>query len=325
MFNIINESKDPYFNLALEEYALKNIEGDIVIFWQNENTVVVGRNQNTHEEINHEYVNKNNVNVVRRLSGGGAVYHDNGNLNFTFITDGKRENVNNYKKFTEPVVNVLKLLRVEAEFSGRNDIVIDEKKISGNAQYYFGNRMLHHGTLLFDADLSVLGKVLNVKYDKIESKGIKSVRSRVTNIYPYLKEKLMIEEFKKILISNILMEGARNYILSDTENLAVENLAKEKYRDWDWNFGKSPEFKISKRKRYDGGELDIRINVSEGRIDEIKIYGDFLGYRGTEEIEKVLTGKRFNEKELADCIKDVDIQKYFYDIKKEDIIDCIFY
>jgi len=325
MFNIINESKDPYFNLALEEYALKNIEGDIVIFWQNENTVVVGRNQNTHEEINHEYVNKNNVNVVRRLSGGGAVYHDNGNLNFTFITDGKRENVNNYKKFTEPVVNVLKLLGVEAEFSGRNDIVIDEKKISGNAQYYFGNRMLHHGTLLFDADLSVLGKVLNVKYDKIESKGIKSVRSRVTNIYPYLKEKLMIEEFKKILISNILMEGARNYILSDTENLAVENLAKEKYRDWDWNFGKSPEFKISKRKRYDGGELDIRINVSEGRIDEIKIYGDFLGYRGTEEIEKVLTGKRFNEKELADCIKDVDIQKYFYDIKKEDIIDCIFY
>jgi lipoate-protein ligase A len=325
MFNIINESKDPYFNLALEEYALKNIEGDIVIFWQNENTVVVGRNQNTHEEINHEYVNKNNVNVVRRLSGGGAVYHDNGNLNFTFITDGKKENVNNYKKFTEPVVNVLKLLGVEADFSGRNDIVVDGKKISGNAQYYFGNRMLHHGTLLFDTDLSVLGKVLNVKSDKIESKGIKSVRSRVTNIYPYLKENLGIEEFKKILISNILMEGAKNYILSDRENLAVENLAKEKYRDWDWNFGKSPEFTISKRKRYDGGELDIRINVSEGIIDSIKIYGDFLGYRGTEEIEKVLTGKRFNEKELACCIKDLNIEKYFCDFREEEIIDCIFY
>ncbi|WP_321329567.1 lipoate--protein ligase [uncultured Ilyobacter sp.] len=325
MFNIINESKDPYFNLALEEYALKNIEGDVVIFWQNENTVVVGRNQNTHEEINHEYVNKNNVNVVRRLSGGGAVYHDNGNLNFTFITDGKRENVNNYKKFTEPVVNVLKLLGVEADFSGRNDIVVDGKKISGNAQYYFGNRMLHHGTLLFDVDLSVLGKVLNVKSDKIESKGIKSVRSRVTNIYPYLKENLGIEEFKKILISNILMEGAKNYILSDRENLAVENLAKEKYRDWDWNFGKSPEFMISKRRRYDGGELDIRINVSEGIIDSIKIYGDFLGYRGTEEIEKVLTGKRFNEKELACCIKDLNIEKYFCDFREEEIIDCIFY
>ncbi|WP_320045658.1 lipoate--protein ligase [uncultured Ilyobacter sp.] len=325
MLNIINESKDPYFNLALEEYALKNIEEDIVIFWQNENTVVVGRNQNTHEEINSEYVNKNNVNVVRRLSGGGAVYHDGGNLNFTFITDATKDSVNNYKKFTEPVVNALKVMGVEAEFSGRNDIVVEGKKISGNAQYYFGNRLLHHGTLLFDADLSVLGKVLNVRSDKIESKGIKSVRSRVTNIYSHLKEKVSVDEFKKRLILNILMEGAKNYILSDRENLAVENLAKEKYRDWEWNFGKSPEFKISKRKRYGGGELDIRVNVSEGRIDEIKIYGDFLGYRGTDEIERILTGERFNEKELSECIKNLDIQKYFHDIKAEDIIDCIFY
>ena len=325
MLNIINKSKDPYFNLALEEYAIKNIKGDILIFWQNENTVVVGRNQNTHEEINHEYVNKNNVNVVRRLSGGGAVYHDNGNLNFTFITDSTMNSINNYKKFTEPVVNALKLLGVDAEFSGRNDIVVDGKKISGNAQYYFGNRLLHHGTLLFDSDLSVLGKVLNVKSDKIESKGIKSIRSRVSNISPYLKENIEIDEFKKILISNILVEGSKNYILSDKEKLEIEDLANEKYRGWEWNFGKSPEFKISKRKRYDGGELDIRINVSKGRIDEIKIYGDFLGYRGTEEIEKVFTGKRFSEKELDDCIKDLEIQKYFYDIKKEDIIDCIFY
>lgn len=325
MFNIINKSKDPYFNLALEEYALKNIKGDIVIFWQNENTVVVGRNQNAYEEINHEYVNENNVNVVRRLSGGGTVYHDFGNLNFTFITDATKDSVNNYKKFTEPVVKALKAIGVEAEFSGRNDIVVEGKKISGNAQYYFGNRLLHHGTLLFDADLSVLGKVLNVKADKIESKGIKSVRSRVTNIYPYLKEKVSIDEFKERLILNILMDGANNYILSDRENLMVENLAKEKYRDWNWNFGKSPKFNISKRKRYAGGELDIRINVSEGKIDEIKIYGDFMGYRGTEEVEKILTGKRFDEKELTECINNLVIQQYFYDIKEDDIIDCIFH
>ncbi|WP_372714707.1 lipoate--protein ligase [Ilyobacter sp.] len=325
MLNIINKSKDPYFNLALEEYALKNIKGDIVIFWQNENTVVVGRNQNTHEEINHEYVRMNNINVVRRLSGGGAVYHDGGNLNFTFITDATKDNVNNYKKFTEPVVSSLNLMGVMAEFSGRNDIVIDGKKISGNAQYYFGNRLLHHGTLLFDADLAILGKVLNVKTDKIESKGIKSVRSRVTNIYPYLKEKVNIDEFKKKLILNLLMGGAENYILSDKENLIVENLAEEKYRDWNWNFGKSPEFKITKRKRYKGGEVEIRMNVSQGKIDEIKIYGDFLGYRGTEEIERILTGKRFHEKDLVDCIKDLDIEKYFCEIKVEDIMDCIFY
>ncbi|WP_319371492.1 lipoate--protein ligase [uncultured Ilyobacter sp.] len=325
MLNIINESKDPCFNLALEEYALKEIKGDVVIFWQNENTVVVGRNQNTHEEINHEYVTVNNVRVVRRLSGGGAVYHDNGNLNFTFITNATRDSVNNYKKFTEPVVNALRMLGVEAEFSGRNDIVVEGKKISGNAQYYAGNRLLHHGTLLFDADLSLLGKVLNVRADKIESKGIKSVRSRVANIYPYLKKNINIEEFKKVLVTNILMEGSQNYILSDEENLKVENLAREKYRNWEWNFGKSPEFKISKRKRYTGGELDIKLNVSEGIIEQIKIYGDFLEYRGIEEIEKILIGKRFVEKDLADCIKRIDIEKYFCDIKAEEIIDCIFY
>ncbi len=325
MFNIINKSRDPYFNLALEEYVLKNIEGDVVIFWQNDNTVVVGRNQNTYEEINHEYVKSNGVKIVRRLSGGGAVYHDKGNLNFTFITDGTRENINNYKKFTEPVVNALKFMGVEAEFSGRNDIVVDSKKISGNAQYYYRNRLLHHGTLLFKADLCTIGKVLNVKEDKIESKGIKSVKSRVTNIYPYLNEEMNIEQFKDILISKILMDGATNYELTDEDFLAIEKLAQEKYRDWDWNFGNSPEFEILKRRRYRGGELDIRMNISHGMISEIKFYGDFLGYRGTEEFENILIGKKLQESEIIDAIKKIDIENIFGEINEDEIINCIFY
>jgi lipoate-protein ligase A len=325
MLNIINNSKDPYFNLALEEYVLKNIEDDVVIFWKNEKTVVIGRNQNIYEEINYKYIKENKINIVRRLSGGGAVYHDDGNLNFTFITKGAKENINNYKKFTDPVINALQSIGVEAEFSGRNDIVVDGKKISGNAQYYYGDRLLHHGTLLFDTDLDIISKVLNVNMGKLESKGIKSVRSRVTNIYPYLKKSMSIDKFKDILISQILTEDSQNYELGEEELLRVKELADGKYKKWEWNFGKSPEFKISKKKRYRGGELDIRINVSDGIIYEIKIYGDFLGCRGTEEFEKFLIGKKFEENEIINIIKKIDIKKFFVDISEENIIDCIFY
>lgn len=325
MLNIINNSSDPYFNLALEEYALKNIKGDLVIFWKNEKTVVIGRNQNIYEEINYKYIKENKINIVRRLSGGGAVYHDGGNLNFTFITEGARENINNFKKFTEPVINALQSIGVDAEFSGRNDIVVAEKKISGNAQYYYENRLLHHGTLLFDTDLDTISMALNVNMGKLESKGIKSVRSRVANISSYLKKYISIDEFKDILISKILTEGSQNYKLTKEEFLEVKKLADKKYKNWEWNFGKAPEFKISKKKRYEGGELDIKINVSQGIISGIKIYGDFLGYRGTEELEKLLTGKKFEENDISDILKKINIKKIFGEINEANIVDCIFY
>src|SRR5690554_1895283 len=190
MYTIINRSTDPRYNLALEEYVLKYLDTteDIILLWQNEPSVIIGRNQNTTEEINATYIKEHNIHVVRRISGGGAVYHDFGNLNFTFVTNNLRENLNNYRKFTEPVIQALNELGVPAEFSGRNDIVVEGKKISGNAQSYHKNRMFHHGTILFNANLEMVAKVLQVSADKIASKGIKSNRSRVTNILPYLKE-----------------------------------------------------------------------------------------------------------------------------------------
>lgn len=201
MIRIVNDHTDPRINLAVEEYALNYLDPgeEYVILWQNEPTVVIGRNQNTLAEVNGPFIKERGIHVVRRLSGGGAVYHDLGNLNFTFIVDAEKERVSNFEYFTRPVIQALASLGVQAEFSGRNDITIDGKKFSGNAQYWSKGRLLHHGTILFNSDLAVVQEALNVKVDKLQSKGVKSVRSRVTNIYPYLKTPITIEEFKEVL------------------------------------------------------------------------------------------------------------------------------
>src|SRR5690625_6345332 len=192
---------DPRINLALEEYVLRNKrrEESFVLFRSNEPSIIIGRNQNTLEEINHEYVREHGIHVVRRVSGGGAVYHDLGNLNFSIITDYAMERFNNYEYFTKPVVDVLRSLGVPAEVSGRNDILVDERKISGNAQFTTGGRMLSHGTVLFDSNLEEVVNALDVKMSKIESKGLKSVRSRVVNIAGFLKEEVKIGEFRDVI------------------------------------------------------------------------------------------------------------------------------
>lgn len=329
MIYIKNDKVDPHYNLALEEYALKYIDTseDILILWQNEPSVIIGHNQNTIEEINNSYIKKNNINVVRRLSGGGAVYHDFGNLNYTFIINSNKSNVNNYRKFTEPVITALKKLGVNAEFQGRNDIVIDGKKISGNAQYFYKNRMLHHGTILFTSTQEDIVEVLNVNNEKIKSKGIKSIRSRVTNIYPYLEKKISMDKFKDILLKFILDTdelSSKEYKLKDNELKSIEELMENRYKKWEWNFGESPKFNVQKKKRYDGGLLDIRLTVKYGVIKECKIYGDFFGNKDVKELEKKLINKKFEEKHIDSILSNIKTDQYFYKINKDDIIDCLF-
>jgi lipoate---protein ligase len=319
---------DPQINLAIEEYALKNLDINetYLLFYINEPSIIIGKNQNTIEEINTEYVEKNGIHVVRRLSGGGAVYHDLGNLNFSFITKDDGESFHNFRKFTEPVVTALKKLGVNAELSGRNDLLAEGRKISGNAQFSTKGRMFSHGTLLFDSEIESVVSALNVKKDKIESKGIKSIRSRVANISEFISEKVTIEEFRSLLLKNIFdgMEEIPEYVLTEKDWEKIHELSKDRYQNWDWNYGKSPKFNLQHSHRFPVGQIDVRFEVNKGTVENCKIYGDFFGVGDVREIEDKLTGIKYEKSEIASALEEVDIKHYFGNISKEDFINLIY-
>ncbi|MDW4526114.1 lipoate--protein ligase [Rossellomorea marisflavi] len=318
---------DPRINLAIEEYALKNLDIDesYLLFYINEPSIIIGKNQNTIEEINTDYVEKQGLHVVRRLSGGGAVYHDLGNLNFSFITKDDGDSFHNFKKFTEPVIEALNKLGVKAELSGRNDILAEGRKISGNAQFSTRGRMFSHGTLLFDSEMENVVSALRVKKDKIESKGIKSIRSRVANISEFLEGKLTIEEFRSTLLKYIFNDSdVEEYVLTDEDWDRIHALSKERYQNWDWNYGKSPSFNLQHSHRFPVGQIDVRLEVRKGTIENCKIYGDFFGVGNVDEIEEKLTGTRYERSEIEHVLEGMDIQHYFGKVTKEEFIDLVY-
>jgi lipoate-protein ligase A len=330
MKTILNDSLDPRFNLALEEYVLKYLptDEDFIFLWQNANSVIIGRNQNTIEEVNAQYVQEHDVHVVRRITGGGAVYHDLGNLNFSFITNTTKDNVNNYRKFTDPVITALQTYGVPAQFGGRNDILVDDMKISGNAQAFHGHRFLHHGTILFDADLTMLGKILNPKPDKIESKGIKSVRSRVTNIKPYFKDGVpSMKDFQSRLLKALLKTDDVTpfvYTLTPNDLSKINELVQTKFSTWDWNYGQSPAFSIEKYGRYEGGGVSFRFNVDDGCITSCKIFGDFLGTKDIDTLEQALLNVPFERDRIAQLLRTLPLDDYFLKITHANILSCLF-
>lgn len=326
MIYIKNEDNRPQYNLALEEYAFTQLEqfDEIFLLWINGPSIIVGKNQNTIEEINLDYTKENNINVVRRLSGGGAVYHDLGNLNYTITSKGNNTVAFNFEEFTKPVLEVLKELGVEAKFTGRNDIVIGEQKFCGNAQYMSKDKVLHHGAMLFDVDLTVLTNALKVSKDKIESKGIKSVRSRVTNIIEHLKEKITVEDFKELLLNHMMeIYDIEEYILTEEDKKNIEKLMEERYNTWEWNFGSSPEFNIHKADRFAGGKVETKIEVDGGIIKNIKFYGDFFGVKDISDIENKLTGIKYREEDIREALSDMDLASYFARITEDEIIKII--
>lgn len=308
------EINDPTINLALEEYCVRNLNmnDDYLLFYINEPSIIIGKHQNTIEEINFGHVNENGIHVVRRISGGGAVYHDKGNLNFSFMTKYSNESIHNFKYFTGPVIKVLAELGVNAELNGRNDITVSNRKISGNAQFTDTKSMFSHGTLLFDSHLEDVAKALNVRIDKIESKGIKSVRSRVANITEFLSHKMSIDEFRQKIIDSIFnsQDSVEYYELNDDQWYDVMKLSESKYRNWDWNYGRSPEFNIQKVNRFDFGQIDARINVKDGVINSIKIYGDFLGHGELEDLEKKLINKKYEKETLQNSLSEFNLNMY---------------
>ena len=324
---IRNELTQPYYNLAAEEYVLHNLkDDDYILLWQNAGTVVIGRHQNAAEEVNLKRAEELGVKVVRRNTGGGAVYHDLGNLNFSFITKWDPEKDMDYDTFLRPVIRALAKFGVLAEKQGRNDLVVDGKKISGNAQCIHRGRILHHGTLLIDSDLSVMPQVLTVNSDKFESKGIKSIRSRVANICEYADMPIGAETLKKALIESFF-EGADadEYVLTGEQTAEIGKLAKEKYETWDWNIGSYADYSFKNARRFPGGKVEVRLDVKNGVIEGCKILGDFLALVGVEELENAIVGcaawSHGGRSEIANALSRFDLPRY-YGISQEELLEC---
>lgn len=327
MYYINNRSRNPYFNLALEEYALRFLPKDRSYFmlWQNDPAIIIGVSQNTLEEINPMFVKQNGVHVVRRRSGGGAVYHDQGNLNFSFITDRAGGGAFDFQKFTLPVIRTLHKLGISSAFSNRNDLVIETRKFSGNAQYVSKDRVLHHGTLLVHSNLDHLQRALTVSKDKIQAKGIRSVRSRVTNISEHLGEKIPVEQLKALLLAAIAEEEREmvEYRLAAGDLKGIHRLMQERYLRRDWNFGPYAQFNVRRSYRFPTGKVEARIGVTGGRMERLKFYGDFFSHGDLSEFEQRLIGRRRERSEIKDVLETLDVGQYFHGIDREGLLSLL--
>lgn len=321
---------DPMINLALEEYVLQNFgeKDTFLLFYINAPSIIIGKNQNTLEEVNTDYVEENNIKVVRRLSGGGAVYHDEGNLNYSFITKDDGDSFHNFAKFTEPIVKALNSLGVPAELIGRNDLLIEGKKFSGNAQFLTRGRMFSHGTLMFDSEIEHVVSALNVSKEKIESKGIKSIRSRVTNIIDHLEERITMEQFKELILCSIFgvddVANVPRYDLTEADWENVYKISEERYQKWEWNYGRSPAYNVKARHKFPSGLLDVRLNVKKGIIENCKIYGDFFGIGNVADVEQQLIGVRHDKQAVTEALSTLDIPHYLGKITVEDFVELVY-
>lgn len=315
MIAIADRTLDPYWNLAAEEYIFDKFEGPVVRLWRNDDSIILGRNQNAYAEVNLPYVREHKVKVVRRLSGGGAVFHDPGNVNYSFFNFDEDSPVS----FTDPVIKALRGLGLDVCASGRNDLLLDGYKISGTAVYRSGRKLLQHGTLLYDASIDSLSEALVSRPEKFVGKSVKSVRSRVTNISKHLKTALPVEDFF-VYMAGCLMEGAEEYVFTDADRAAIDHLRDEKYATDVWNYGKSPAFTSSRIKKFPAGLLELYIEVRNGAMAGVQISGDYFFSRPTGEFCEKMLGCGLSEKEIADRIDSLQVGEYFHGISSEELL-----
>ncbi len=326
MLCIADLHTDPYFNIAADEYALRNFDDELFMLWRNEPSIIVGKHQNTLSEINVDYVREKGIKVVRRISGGGAVFHDLGNLNFTFVRNTEEGAQVDFKKFSQPIIEALKTMGIEAKFEGRNDLTINGKKFSGNAEHVWKNRTLHHGTLLFSATMTDLSAALKVNPLKFTDKAVKSVQSRVTNISEHLHEQMDVLQFRDRIMDHIMKmyPDSRRYSYTPKDIAGIEKLRDEKFSTWEWNFGYSPNYQFQKMIRTTGGSIEFHFNVKEGFITDLKIYGDFFHKHDIDEIGKALIGVKHHHDDIIGVLSQFDFENYFKNIPMEEFVAGMF-
>lgn len=313
-----SHSNDAEYNLSFEEFIFKNLpldgEEEYVYLWINDKAVIIGKNQNAWAEINENFLEETGTKLVRRITGGGAVYHDLGNLNFSFITKDKGQGKIDFSTYYVPIVEALKKIGVPAELSGRNDITVDGKKVVGASQSIWKGRVLSNGCMLFDVQMENLAQALKVRPEKLKSKGVASVKARVTNIKPYLDSKVTVEDFKEILLKELFAqrgEEVEEYKLSDAELKEVEEIKKKRFGNKDWNWGKSPKGSISKGIKFPQGFIETSFDIEKGKLANLKILGDYFGTADSKEVEEALTGQNYNKHDILGVLKDIDLEKYF--------------
>ncbi len=317
---------DPRLNLALEEFLLRHAKTaePLLLLYLNEPSVIVGRNQNVLQETDPAFLKKRNIFLVRRLSGGGTVYHDLDNLNYSFINQGQRD-LHQFARVTEPIIRVLRDMGVDAELRGRSDIVVGEKKISGNAQYANRGRMFTHGTLLFDSNIAELSEALKPRHTQIESRAVRSVRSSVCNIRELLPEELTIAHLKREILIGIFGPGTIPTLKLTAEDWdRVKQINAERYMSWDWNIGRSPRFNLSKSKQYANGTVEVRVEVYKGFIDRFAVSGDCFNGQEIARLEKKLTGVRYDPDDLLAALGDGENELFSAGISKKEFVDLLY-
>lgn len=309
---------DPFFNLSAEEYFLCEKDEDFFLLWQNEPCVVIGKNQVAADEINPDYISARSLPVVRRMTGGGAVYHDAGNLNFSFIQNSEP----NRAKLCRPVIEVLRSLGVEAELSGRNDILVGGRKISGTAMCSHGGRSLFHGTLLISADLEAISEALKPDETKLIVHGVKSVRSRVANLSEYTKEEVSPDIIGAMLAGYMTEHGGKIYELGESDIEAIEKLRDSKYSTDEWNCD-AERLQKSERSRLSCGTVYIKKKAACGRIEDIRIFGDFMNIGDISKLEARLRGAEFRREEIISALEEARVEKYIPNLTADELADII--